>query len=54
MMGRRLPLRSGDEQDVCTKWRRRMKWCGHAGACARVKRWLRRRERRAAKDEVQT
>jgi len=43
MMGRRLPLRSGDEYDTVTRWRRYLK--RRAGVRKAIKRSLRRRER---------
>jgi hypothetical protein len=42
----REPARSGDEQDVITRWRRVYCWTHRAGACHRVKRQLNRRARR--------
>lgn len=46
MMGQRLPVRTGDECDVITGWRRASKRMGRAGVTARIKRGMRRRERR--------
>jgi hypothetical protein len=40
------PVKSGDEQDVFTRWRRAYCWTQRAGACKRVKRQANRRERR--------
>jgi hypothetical protein len=40
------------EQAVHTPWRKRYIWTQRTGACARIKRWTRRRERRAGKDEI--
>ena len=45
----RAPAKSGDEQDVVTSWRRYYVWTKRPGATSRVKRAIRRRERRAAK-----
>lgn len=45
-------MKSGDEYDVFTKWRRYMAWTKKPGATARVKRGARRRERREAKTEI--
>lgn len=46
MMGPRLPTRSGDEHDAVTRWRHVLHWS--PGERARIKRRMRRRERRAA------
>jgi hypothetical protein len=47
-MGRRR-MKSGDEQDVHTGWRRFYCWTQRPGATDRVKRRTRRRERQEAK-----
>ncbi len=52
MMGRRLPVKDGDEQDV-TEGRSVYTWLKRAGAAAKTKRRIRRRERRAGKREAQ-
>jgi hypothetical protein len=49
---RRIPLRTADEQDVLTGWRRRYVWTQRAGACAEVKRRYRRRERHESATEL--
>ena len=49
-MGRRK-MKSGDEYDVHTKWRKLYCWTQRAGATAKVKRRTRRRERHEAKQE---
>jgi hypothetical protein len=41
-------VKSGDEHDVTSGWRRYCCWTQRAGACAKVKRGIRRRSRRAA------
>jgi hypothetical protein len=46
------PVKSGDEQDVFTGWRRAYCWTQRAGACKRVKRRANRRERREGKREA--
>ncbi len=50
MMGRRIPMKSGDEFDALTNWRKVMHF--KAGARARIKRRFRRRERRLGKREI--
>lgn len=52
MMGRRMPVRSGDEHDVVSGWRRVLCVFHKAGVAAKTKRRLRRRERREAKYEL--
>lgn len=47
-MGRRL-MKSADEQDVHTSWRKVYCWTQRTGATAKVKRRTRRRERTEAK-----
>jgi hypothetical protein len=42
-------VRTGDEQDVFTGWRKLYKYTQRAGACKRVKRRANRRDRREAK-----
>ena len=49
MMGPRLPARTGDEHDAITGWRRVAKRMGRAGVTSRIKRGMRRRERRAGR-----
>lgn len=46
MMGRRLPVKSGDEFDATTRWKNSCKKMGRVGVRARLKRQIRRRERR--------
>lgn len=46
-MTKRLPLKSGDEYDALTGWRRVLHW--RAGQRAAIKRRYRRRERRSRK-----
>ncbi len=48
----REPARSGDEQDVLTRWRKNYCWTQRAGATSKVKRRVRRRERRQGKREA--
>lgn len=50
MMGRRIPMKSGDEYDALSNWRKvhRLK----AGTRARIKRRFRRRERRIGNREA--
>lgn len=45
-------IKSAYEQDALTSWRRFYVWTQRAGAVSAVKRRYRRRERRAARDEV--
>lgn len=45
-------MKSGDEYDVFTGWRRYYKWTQRPGATSKVKRGARRRERREAKTEI--
>lgn len=45
-----LPLKSGDEQDILTRARKRYKYTGRAGVCAEVKRQYNRRVRQNGKD----
>lgn len=47
MMGHREKLKSGDEYDAVTRWRRFLHW--RAGQRKRVKRQLARRARREGK-----
>ncbi len=47
MMGQRLPLRSGDEYDALTRWRKLFHWRSRERAT--IKRRFRRRERRSGK-----
>ena len=49
-MGRRIPMRTGDEYDALTRWRKVLPW--RAGERARIKRLYRRRERRTAQREI--
>jgi len=42
-------LKTGDEWDVVTGWRKVLCWTQRAGACSRVKRRMRRRLRREGK-----
>jgi hypothetical protein len=51
MMGRRIPMVSGDEFDALTKARRVYCYLQRAGAAARIKRQYRRRERRERRSE---
>ena len=48
----REPARSGDEQDVRSRWRPYYCWTQRAGATSKVKRRVRRRERRQGKREA--
>ena len=52
MMGRRIPMVSGDEYDALTGWRRVMSFRGMRSCRAAIKRRFRRRERRVAREEV--
>lgn len=52
MMGRRLPMISGDEYDALTGWRRVLCVFQRARVRAKTKRRFRRRERRVAREEV--
>lgn len=45
-------IKSADEQDVFTGWRRAYCWTQRAGACKKVKRRANRRERREGKREA--
>ncbi len=45
-------IRSAEEEDVFTSWRRLYCWTQRAGACKRVKRRANRRERREGKQET--
>jgi len=45
-------IRSGEEQDVYTGWRRLLAWTGRAGAVARVKRRTHRRDRRESRQRL--
>lgn len=47
MMERREPMKSGDEYDALTRWRKFLRW--RAGERAKIKRLFRRRERRVGK-----
>lgn len=49
---RRLPLRSGAEQDVISKHRHVHIWAKRPGVSAKVKRQVRRHERQAGKAEL--
>lgn len=51
-MGHRDRLIDGDEYDVVSKWRHVMCWCHKPGAKSRVKRKIRRRTRRQAKENL--
>lgn len=42
-------VKSGDEHDVTSRWRRVSTRCQRAGFCAKIKRGIRRRSRRVAK-----
>lgn len=46
-------IKTNEEQDVHTGWRRIFVWTQRAGATSKVKRRTRRRERREGKREVQ-
>ena len=46
-MMKRIPMRTGDEYDALTPWRKVLHW--RAGERARIKRGYRRRERRIAR-----
>jgi hypothetical protein len=50
-MGRRV-MRTADEQDVHTGWRKWYLWTQRAGATSAVKRRTRRRERHEARAEL--
>ena len=52
MMGHRESLKTGDEWDVFTRWRKLLKCCGKAGHCRDVKRRFNKRLRREARKEV--
>ena len=45
-------LKTGDEWDVVTGWRKYLCWTQRPGACHKVKRRLRRRLRREGKMEI--
>lgn len=52
---RREPPRNGDEQDVVAaggRWRRMYCYTQRAGVTAKIKRQIRRRERRAGREEA--
>ena len=49
---KREPARNGDEQDAITAWRKVYAWTQRAGARRYVKRSIRRRERRAGKNDA--
>ena len=51
MMGQRIPMRSGDEYDALTRWRKVHSW--RAGERAAVKRAYRRKERRLGRIAAQ-
>lgn len=51
-MGRRPPVRTGDEQDVVGAGRRVHHYLDRPGATDKIKRGIRRRERRAGKAEA--
>lgn len=52
MMGRRLPMISGDEHDAFSGWRKVLCVFQRARVRAKTKRRFRRRERRVAREEV--
>jgi hypothetical protein len=52
MMGKRIPMKNGDELDALTKWKRWYNW--RAGQRKRIKRGYRRRERHLARLEIQS
>lgn len=52
-MGRRI-MRTADEQDVHTGWRKVYLWTQRTGATAKVKRRTRRRERHEARAELRS
>ena len=45
-------IKSSDEQDVYSKWRRLLCWTQRAGAVKKVKRRTHKRERREAKVDI--
>jgi hypothetical protein len=45
MMGWKTKLKTGDEWDVVTGWRKYLCWTKRPGACKKVKRRIRRRDR---------
>jgi hypothetical protein len=49
---RRIPLKTADEQDALTSWRRFYVYLQRPGAADKIKRRYRRRERRLAKKEI--
>lgn len=51
-MGRRK-MKSGDEYDALTKWRRYYAYLTRAGVVSSIKRKVRRRERREGKRDVE-
>lgn len=51
---KRPPLKSADEQDVMTAWRRFYCWTQRTGATSKVKRRFRRRERQALRAELRS
>jgi hypothetical protein len=53
MMGHREPVKTGDEYDLITRWRRVLCYMKRPGVCKRIKAGINRRLRRAAKAEVE-
>lgn len=47
---KRIPMKTGDEYDALTRWRKYLNW--RAGERKKIKKLYRRRERRQAKREV--
>lgn len=45
-------IKSGEEQDVYSKWRKVLIWASRPGAVKKVKRRTHKRERREAKAEI--
>jgi hypothetical protein len=52
MMGHRTPSMTAAEWDVLYGWRRNYAYLRRAGVTSKIKRQMRRRERRAAKAET--
>lgn len=52
MMGNRQTIKSGDEYDVVSGWRKVMKWCDKPGVKKEVRKRLSKRARRESKDEL--
>ena len=46
-------LKTGDEWDVVTGWRKVLCWCQRAGATSKVKRRMRRRIRHEAAKQIE-